>query len=197
MTDELTKWYLMKQSDGSVFGPMGLDQLRQWAVDAYIAPMDKISCDGQTWLKAPMLAELQMDYLLALASGENYGPTTVGAVREFLVIGEITQDTLVTNCRTGEEKSLREFPVFTVPTELPASASSGIKENLQARIMEVEKALLEERRYREQADAIFHRIAELEEALTEERLLREQANNLCIEMESRLAELETREATER
>jgi hypothetical protein len=198
--DEASKWFLMKQDDGSVFGPMGFDQLRQWAVDAYIAPMDKVSKDGTTWVKAPMIPELQMDYLLTLSSGEYYGPTTVGTVREFLASGEITQHTLITNCKTGDERPLSGFEVFAAAAGAASAEGSGeggeelsAKANLQARLMDLETALLAERRFREQAEAVFCRIAELEAALAEERRLREQADILCSEMESRVAELEGRQ----
>ena len=43
--DESKKWYLMKYEDGGVFGPVTFDQIRQWAVDAQISPLDKLSQD--------------------------------------------------------------------------------------------------------------------------------------------------------
>jgi len=151
--DDSQKWFLMKHDDGMVFGPMGFDHLRQWAVDAYISPFDKVSTDSQTWLKAPMIPELQMDFLLELASDSFYGPTTVGAVREFLASGEINPETMVTNCKTGETKPLSDFVIFRQPEEQqPAPSRPSVRENLQARIRELEQALEEERRLRQQAE---------------------------------------------
>ena len=62
--DENHQWFLMKHDDGSVFGPVSFDQLRQWAEDAQISPLDKVSLDESTWIKAPMVPELGMDYLV-------------------------------------------------------------------------------------------------------------------------------------
>ena len=85
-----TKWYLRKSHDGSEFGPIAFEQLRQWAADAQISPLDRVSTDAKAWLKAPMVPELEMDYLIEVGEDKYYGPTTVGALREFLTAGEIT-----------------------------------------------------------------------------------------------------------
>jgi len=152
------KWYLTKYDDGTIFGPMSLDRLRQWAVDAYISPLDKVSSDAQNWVKAPMVPELQMDYLLELESGQYYGPTTVGAVREFLADGEITEETLVTNCKTGECRPLAEFEIFMPPDEASlVQGRSSVRENLQSRIRELEELLMEERRLRTVAEEALAR----------------------------------------
>ena len=34
-----------------MFGPIPFAQLRQWAVDAQISPLDKVSNDGRTWIR--------------------------------------------------------------------------------------------------------------------------------------------------
>ena len=155
--DESQKWFVMKQNDGSVFGPIGFDVLRQWAVDAYIGPQDKVSNDSENWIKAPMIPELQMDYLLELSADSYYGPTTVGAVREFLASGEITEETLVTNCKTGETAPLCQFDIFRSPAQTDQPRQS-VRENLQARIRELEAALLEERRLRQASENMRARL---------------------------------------
>jgi len=169
---DTSKWFLMKHDDGTLFGPMGFDNLRQWAVDAFISPLDKVSTDCQTWMKAPMIPDLQMDYLLEISPDAYYGPTTVGAVREFLASGEITLATPVTNCKTGETKPLEEFEIFQTP-EGGADASPSrpsIRVHLQDRIRELEEALLEERRLRFMAEDLRAkaeaRLAELEHLLS-------------------------------
>ena len=79
----------MKNDDGTVFGPISFEQLRQWSVDAQVSPLDKVSTDEKNWIKAPMVPELEMDYLVEVSPDQFYGPTTIGAVREFLQVGEI------------------------------------------------------------------------------------------------------------
>ena len=166
--DEHQKWYLWKHDDGCVFGPMGFDHLRQWAVDAYVSPLDKVSTDQVNWVRAPMIPELQMDYLLEVEEGVFYGPTTVGAVRDFLARGEITEETPVTNCKTGEVRRLKEFAIFLPPQR--EESSPGIRVNLQARLKELEEALMEERRLRHLAEEMRARaearVRELENLLS-------------------------------
>ena len=161
-----TKWYLRKSHDGSEFGPIKFEQLRQWAADAQVSPLDRVSTDGKTWLKAPMVPELEMDYLIEVGEDQFYGPTTVGALREFLNAGEITPETILTNCK--DTTSLRVHDLLT-PAEITASnevnntrAGHGIRRSLQQRIRELEERLDQERRAREAAE---HLVAKLESQL--------------------------------
>ena len=76
--------FLCKHVDGSVFGPLAFEEIRRWADGAQIAPHDKVSHDQETWLKAPMFPELGMDWLVEVTSERYYGPTTLGAIQEFM-----------------------------------------------------------------------------------------------------------------
>jgi len=93
-----------------------------------------------------------MDYLVEAGDGACYGPTTIGAIREFYANGEIQLESVVTNCRTGERKLLKDFP----------HQELHVTENLQARIRELEEVILQERHARRAAEL---RIAELEALL--------------------------------
>lgn len=161
----------MKQSDGTVFGPLTFNQLHQWALDAYISPLDKVSNDQINWVKAPMIPGLHMDFLVELESGTFYGPTTIGAIREFVNCGEITQESLLTDCNTGEQKTVSEFAhIYRPPNEQSAETIRvSARDNLQTRIRELEEALLKERQQRKVVEELRVkaeiRIAELEEIL--------------------------------
>jgi len=165
--DNSNHWFLMKNDDGTVFGPISFDQLREWAMDAQVSPLDKVSTDEKTWLKAPMLPELQMDYLVEVSPDQFYGPTTIGAVREFLLLGEINGDTTITNCRDGSSDMVKDIPgLAPEPEEEVALAPvrTSIRVNLQQRIRDLEEILMEERRAREQAEHLVERLkAKLDE----------------------------------
>ncbi|MCE9610205.1 MAG: DUF4339 domain-containing protein [Chthoniobacter sp.] len=157
----------MKNDDGTVFGPISFDQLREWAMDAQVSPLDKVSTDEKTWLKAPMLPELQMDYLVEVSPDQFYGPTTIGAVREFLLMGEINGDTTITNCRDGSSDAVKDIPGLAPEPEEEVSLApvrTSIRVNLQQRIRDLEEILMEERRAREQAE---HLVEKLEAKLDE------------------------------
>jgi peptidoglycan hydrolase-like protein with peptidoglycan-binding domain len=154
-------WYLMKNDDGTVFGPITFDQLKQWALDAQVSPLDKVSSDEKTWLKAPMIPELEMDYLVEVSPDQFYGPTTLGAVREFLQIGEVNADTPITNCRDGSVNSIKNIPglqAALVEDDIQQPVRTSIRVNLQQRVRELEEALMDERRAREQAEHLVERL---------------------------------------
>jgi hypothetical protein len=160
-------WFLMKNEDGTVFGPISFEQLRQWAVDAQVSPLDKVSTDEKNWSKAPMVPELQMDYLVEVSPDQFYGPTTIGAVREFLQMGEINAETSITNCRDGAVTQVKNIPELQISPEEEEALQpvrTSIRINLQQRIRDLEETLMEERRAREQAE---HLVQKLEAKLGE------------------------------
>lgn len=107
------EWYLLKSADKEVYGPTTLESLRSWASEAKISPLDKISNDGrQSWVRAPMVPELQMDWLIEMPDNYLYGPTNVGTIQEFLATGEIDEHVVVINCAEGIEGRLSDQPFF-------------------------------------------------------------------------------------
>ena len=162
------KWFLKKHEDGEVFGPVDFGKLEEWARAAQVSPLDMVSDDKSNWVKAPMLQQLHMDYLIQLGDESYYGPTTGQAVQEFLRLGEIHADTMLINCCTGVETILRDSGFYQgqpPPMEGVVAGEPGrrtIRQNLQQRIRELELLLLEKRRELEMAEA---RIRQLERRL--------------------------------
>lgn len=108
-----SQWYLLKVSGNEIFGPAPLSQLRIWAAEAKISPMDRVSSDNRkTWLRAPMVTELQMDWLVEMPDGFLYGPTSVGTLQEFLATGEIDERTTVINTFENTKTRINELPFF-------------------------------------------------------------------------------------
>jgi hypothetical protein len=162
------KWFLKKHEDGEVFGPVDFAKLKEWSRAAQVSPLDQVSDDRVHWLKAPMVAELHMDYLIHLGDELYYGPTTEEAVREFLRLGEINAESILINCCTGTETTLRAAGFFSAPP--PPSGATGqdepgrrtIRQNLQQRIRELELLLMERHRRLDMAEV---RIRQLERRL--------------------------------
>jgi hypothetical protein len=166
MSEENQDWYLLKHEDEALFGPIPFDQLKQWAEEAQISPLDKVSIDQKSWMKAPMVPGLEMDYLVEVSPDQFYGPTTIGAVREFYQMGEINADTRVTNCKDSSDRPLKDVPgVMPIGGEDEAQPGrASIRLNLQKRIRELEELVMEERRGREIAE---HLVEKLEAKLAE------------------------------
>ena len=167
-------WFLRKHEDGSTFGPVRFDQIARWAATAQIAPHDRLSNDRHSWVKAPMLAQLGMDWPVELTSEHYYGPTTLGALQEFIRLGEIDGETLVINTRDGARCKIQEMPQLwetaqadtgDAQTEIqlgdpvgPAVARMSIR--LQEQIRDLEQSLEDERHALMEAE---RRYAELKE----------------------------------
>ena len=161
-----TNWFLHKHADGGVFGPLSFEQLVRWAGAARVAPQDLISPDEQTWMKAPMLAELGMDWLVEVTTERYYGPTTLGAIQEFVRLGEITPESYVINTCDGSRRQLQEIEPFS-PThdeepngseQTPAAAGMSIR--FEERIRDLERSLREERRALQVAEARYRELEE-------------------------------------
>jgi hypothetical protein len=167
-------WFLRKYEDGSTFGPVRFDQIARWAAAAQIAPHDTLSNDRHTWLKAPMLPQLGMDWLVEITSEHYYGPTTLGALQEFIRLGEIDGETNVINACNGARCKIHEMPQLwesgradfgDAQTEIQLGdpvgpAASGMSLPLQEQIRDLEQSLEEERRALTEAE---RRYAELKE----------------------------------
>jgi len=164
-------WFLRKHEDGSIFGPLSFEQLARWASSAQIAPHDSISTDQATWMKAPMLPELAMDWIVEVTSERLYGPTTLGAIREFIRLGEIDDDSVVINACDGTRQQIRDIaPLLAAPATLDAATelddrlsatapgSAGMSIAVQDRIRELEEALREERRAVAAADERYREL---------------------------------------
>jgi len=170
-TDENQSWFLMKREDGSIFGPIAFEQLYRWTQDAQVSALDMVSTDQIQWSKAPMIPELEMDYIVEVGPDQYYGPTTVGALREFLRAGEINQESAILNCKNGTEHQVKDFPELQVAQEeqQPQPVRTSTRVSLQKRVRELEEALLEERRLRADAEQQCERLqAILAEAGIEE-----------------------------
>lgn len=168
------EWFLRKHEDGNIFGPLPFAQLARWASSAQVAPHDVVSTDQTTWIKAPMLPELGMDWLVEVTTERYYGPTTLGAIQEFMRLGEIGNDTFVINSCDGVRKRISEMPLVLpqiVPDETPPEvvpletsaepAATGMSIDVQDRIRDLEQSLREERRALREAEERY-RALELE-----------------------------------
>jgi hypothetical protein len=167
-----TAWFLHKHEDGGMFGPLSFDQLVRWAASARIAPHDLVSPDEETWMKAPMVAELGMDWLVEVTTERYYGPTTLGAINEFVRLGEMTPENYVINTCDGSRQKIREIKQLlpaaeeesnTTAAKIPAS--SGMSIQFEERVRDLERSLREERRALRQAEARYRELEQRYEEL--------------------------------
>ena len=117
------------------------------------------------WFKAPMVPELGMDWLIELTTEQLYGPTTLGAIQEFLNLGEVNADTTLINARDGTSTPVKEVVGLKIPADEPddepatdTPGRSGIRSSLQQRIRELEHTLFEERRAMESLEERYRKL---------------------------------------
>lgn len=164
------RWFLRKHEDGAVFGPLPFEQVKRWAASAQIAPHDKLSTDEESWIKAPMVPELEMDWLVEVTNERYYGPTTIDAIREFVRLGEIHAGTFLLNSCDGTRMQVRDLARMA-PEAAPESSD--------------EVATSDARGRRGASIDMQDRIRELEESLHEERRALAEAEERCRELQSR------------
>ena len=99
-------WRVRKAPDGSIYGPVDTEMLKEWANSAQIAPEDVVDESDEKWRVAPEVDFLEMLWLVKLPGGETYGPTTVGTLREFINEGLVTEKTLATHAKTHQSLPL-------------------------------------------------------------------------------------------
>jgi hypothetical protein len=174
------RWFLRKHEDGSVFGPLPFAQLARWASTAQIAPHDAVSTDQLTWMKAPMLPQLGMDWLVEVTSERYYGPTTLGAIQEFIRLGEIDADTFVINACDGTRRKIQEMPTLLEsamqPEQMESSEistepiASGMEIEMRDRIRDLEQSLREERRALQEAEERYRELEQKYRELEQKQL---------------------------
>jgi len=154
---EGNQWYLLKVAGNEVFGPAPLDQFRIWAAEAKISPLDRVSNDERvSWVRAPMVSELQMDWLIEMPDNFLYGPTSVGTLQEFLATGEIDSNVTVINTLDGLKTRIGELAFFKASpqrvrgTEIIGAngepedgANAGVGGDLRQRCNWLEKQVME------------------------------------------------------
>ena len=105
-------WYLKKHGTLEVFGPVSFEKIREWADSSQINAQDALSTDQVIWTKAPMVPEMEMDWLIVVGDDIVYGPTTAESLLEFERLGEINARTALINCRTGQSSILAGTPFY-------------------------------------------------------------------------------------
>jgi hypothetical protein len=101
-----------------------------------------------------------------------YGPTTLGAIQEFMRLGEINQETFLINSCDGSRHRVREMPLILSPNEEEVEpsagpAATGMAIDVQDRIRDLEQSLREERRELHEAEERYRALERKYQELTQ------------------------------
>src|SRR5580658_6869286 len=95
-------WRVKKIVDGSIYGPVDVNTLKEWANSAQVSPQDMIDLSDDNWRRAPEIEFLDMIWHVTLPGDDIYGPTTLGTLREFVQEGLINDKTVATHAKTNQ-----------------------------------------------------------------------------------------------
>lgn len=177
-----TSWYL-KKSDGNVYGPVRLADLKNWVKDSRVAPDDQLSPDQKQWMPAPELAALEMNCLVRYRNGVQYGPVHVRALCELIVDGDVpldepvldkTTDKTLPACLVALRGLMAEETVATPTPATPAGEDvARLRAEHQTALDAAHAKLLAELKNRkgleseiQRLDALRHELEEKVQALT-------------------------------
>jgi len=147
---------LRKLEENEILGPMTWPELKVLADTAFVSPGDEISFVGDHWVKAKTIADLEMFWRIVSKDGTEYGPTTLGTVREFFSAGEVDKDTrlvhTITNKETTAEEALGKEVIAQLEKEkiiepaetldIDFEASLEVAKDIRIRMLEVDHAAL-------------------------------------------------------
>jgi len=100
------QWQVRDES-GTVFVADGFEALKGWVVDGRVSPVSEVSLDGDEWIPAVQLRELEMNCIVELEPGSFYGPIHQSAMRGLIEAGSVPADAAF-YCRDLERESSGE-----------------------------------------------------------------------------------------
>lgn len=113
-------WHV-RLEDGSVYGPVSVIELREWASQCRLYPGHMLSRDREKWQPAESLPELGMEWQIELEDGSLYGPLNLFAVRDLLDSGAITPSARVSHVKRKLNIEAGRIP----PPEIAAVISNS------------------------------------------------------------------------
>lgn len=172
------KWYLRK-SDDTIYGPVALDELVRWAADGRIDPSDFVSVDQSNWIPVGQQPELEMDWVIRLPEGEEYGPIHQLLLAELILDEDIPPTITVHNAREDVTSTACSVALRALTQQPSAEAelreqldqmqadharviqdATALQQRLEARVEELEQS---EANLRSQVEALSEARAKLDE----------------------------------
>ncbi|TFH15372.1 MAG: hypothetical protein E4H02_08010, partial [Lentisphaerales bacterium] len=189
--DMVGQWQL-KIADGSVYGPIDLATLKDWAEQGRIAPGDEISQDKEKWSKAEELGDLAMQWVIDVGDGSTYGPVNIHAIVDLVQDGTVKRQANASNNSTGETVTISDLlPELAdiVPSEdkkeSATSAEQEILEQIEGLEQKAKISGFELERARQELEAQQNSYAKLQQQTVErETKLRADIETLEKEIES-------------
>lgn len=102
------EWYV-RSPDGQVYGPTDRASLVEWAGEGRIEPAGAVSRDRRTWILAPRMPELEMDWVVETEPGNYFGPFNRKVVARLTESGAIPEGSAI-YCRQNPARTKKRAP---------------------------------------------------------------------------------------
>lgn len=97
------RWFV-RDGDGNVYGPADMQTLKAWCLDGRIEPDNELSHDQKTWVSAPSVPELEMNWYARMDDGTLIGPFPLELIPGLLENEIFGETTLLEHRITGETR---------------------------------------------------------------------------------------------
>lgn len=164
--------FYVRNTQGKVFGPIGLEALKGWVRDGRVEPLAGISNDLKNWVLAPLKPELEMNWLVENQPGQFYGPTHLAVVEDLKRSGVLSVDARFYQDDHGSNaKRIAELERITTEKESAAAQAQESLNQIRNTFAAKDAELAELKKTAQQRDE------QLSAALAEINRLREQLAN--------------------
>jgi ribosomal protein L19E len=133
-------WRVKKAPDNAIYGPVDAETLKEWANSAQIAPEDMIDESDEEWRLSPDVEFLEMYWQVKLPTGEIYGPTTVGTLREFINEALVSEKAMAEHAKTRQSLPLTALVAAADFEKKRALRRPGVGQNKSTALLAVDMA---------------------------------------------------------
>ena len=96
----------LRHEDGEIYGPVSASEIIRWTATCRVGPDHEISRDKKTWHKVKDIRDFEMDWIVPLSDGTEYGPINISAIHLLAEVGSVNNDARIKNIRNGEVRGI-------------------------------------------------------------------------------------------
>ncbi len=191
----------VRTDSGACFGPVGMDELRQWARDGRLMATYAVSADGEkTWQPLSELAELEMHDLVEMSAGTYFGPVHRQVVDELIRAGEVPKGASIYRKVAGEdaiaklEKETLRAESLSGDLKAEKAHAAKLEKQLEKEILRAESLSGDLKAEKVLVQREQGRIRELEDALHDAGARNAALCRAAVDLEAELEALHARQA---
>lgn len=95
--------------DTETLSSIDMETLVSWVADCRLAADHQVSQDGQNWVAAETLEELDMKWVLDLGDGNTFGPLAPSAIKSYMADGALDGNTPLKHKDSGETRTAADI----------------------------------------------------------------------------------------